>query len=213
VSLGQFKVAEDCLQSTSRAISVEAMEMEEDLKVSEKPTALQSVAILYLVTLNGIAVILRGRESSSRGQGKIPPCFPLGLVDTSVVNFVDLVRSYKSRLKTIYSDTFIQEVTDQHKLMVRAVSREAAFRSALEACSGKTFEQAWAPAGCRFNSLRIFCGGLGAVMPTTSRMEGDFSEMSYRKDAKCAALSNYSLEGVMKSKRFHALQRAVAYIE
>jgi hypothetical protein len=37
-----------------RAIIVEAMEMEEDLNDSEKSTARQSVAILYLVTLIGI---------------------------------------------------------------------------------------------------------------------------------------------------------------
>ena len=60
----------------------------------------------------------------------------------------------------------------------------------------------------------MFAGGLGAaVMPTTSRVEGDFSLMGYRKNANCSGMSDFALEGVMHSKQFDALQKAALYIE
>ncbi len=128
-------------------------------------------------------------------------------------DFVDLLRAHKSRLLTVFDNQFIKEITDQHKLLIRAVNTEPALRSAFEASAKKPFFLAWRPAGQRFDALRMFAGGLGAVMPTTSRVEGGFSLMGYRKDSYCASMSNFSLEGVMHSMQFDALQKAALYIE
>ncbi len=38
-------------------------------------------------------------------------------------------------------------------------------------------------------------------MPTTPRVEWDFSRMNHRRDEYCAALIDSSIEGVMQAKR------------
>jgi hypothetical protein len=45
-------------------------------------------------------------------------------------------------------------------------------------------------------------------MPTTSRVEGDFSLVNYRKNDHCSNLSDFAL-GVMHSRQLRELQNAV----
>ena len=56
----------------------------------------------------------------------------------------------------------------------------------------------------------MFVAGLATMMPTTSRVEGDFSLMSYRRNSYCAGLTDFPLEGVMYAKQYKALQQAAA---
>lgn len=212
IVLGQFGVNSDGARAMCSGISVEACELEESLEVQELMQVLQSVSILYLVALNGIAVILRGRESHSREVTDLPQCLPMSFANMSVVDFVKLVKSHKHRLKTVFDDAFIQKVTDQHKLLVRSVAVEPALRLALEASSKKPFHLAWSPAGSRFSDLLVFAGGMACVMPTTSRVEGDFCLMCYRRDDNCAGLTDFSLEGVMHSKQYTVLQKATSLL-
>jgi hypothetical protein len=53
----------------------------------------------------------------------------------------------------------------------------------------------------------MFSAGLATVMPTTSRVEGDFSLMYYRRNSYCSAMPEFSLEGVTYSKQYDALKR------
>ena len=52
----------------------------------------------------------------------------------------------------------------------------------------------------------MFAAGLASVMPTTSWVEADFSFINYRKDEYNAALSDFSLEGVLFARQFNDLE-------
>ncbi|OAE22784.1 hypothetical protein AXG93_2035s1680 [Marchantia polymorpha subsp. ruderalis] len=54
--------------------------------------------------------------------------------------------------------------------------------------------------------------GLASVMPTTNRVEADFSFMNYRKNEYNSNLSDYSLEGVMFARQFKQLDSLISYI-
>lgn len=49
----------------------------------------------------------------------------------------------------------------------------------------------------------MFVAGLASVMPATSWLETDFSSMNYRKDEYNAALSDFSLKGVLFARKFN----------
>jgi hypothetical protein len=213
VTLGQFSVDVNGLRTLCGSINIASSEMYDQLNPTEIISVLRNAAVLYLVTLNGVVVVSQGRQSSHRQAAAIPPCLPLNLANMSTDGFVSLVRSHESRLKTVYDANFIDAITDQHKLLIHVVNTNATLRAALESSTKKTFAEAWRPAGQRFDAIRVFAGGIGAVMPTTSRVEGDFSLMGYRKDSYCAAMSNFSLEGVMHSMQFSSLQKAALYLK
>jgi hypothetical protein len=80
----------------------------------------------------------------------------------------------------------------------------------LEKVKQKSFNQAWEPAGHRFSSLRRFAAGLASVMPTTSRVDADFSFINYRKNEYNAALSDLSLEGVLFVRQVKQLESLLA---
>ena len=128
----------------------------------------------------------------------------------SPVDFVELVASHEKRLKTVYDDIFLEKITDQHKLLKQAVATEPVLLSALKATAKNSFHEAWNAAGHRFTELRTFAGGLASVLPTTARVEGDFSIMGYRRDDNCANLSIFSLEGVLHSKQYTKLKKSTS---
>ena len=71
----------------------------------------------------------------------------------------------------------------------------------------KDFEAAWKPFQSRFPMLTQFLGGLGTVFPGTSSVEADFSLLKWSKDDFSAALTDFSLEGILHAKQFRLLQK------
>ncbi len=67
-------------------------------------------------------------------------------------------------------------------------------------------------AGSRFEVLQIFATSIATVMPTTSRVEGDFSLMSRRRDEHCTALTDFSLEGVMHENQYMAVLGSAQFL-
>eukprot|EP00171_Calliarthron_tuberculosum_P000595 IDg595t1 len=146
------------------------------------------------------------RQSTYHQADAIPRVLPLDLLNMSTVDFVALVGSHKTRLLSAYDEAFIQDVCKQHKVLIRIISTEPSLRTQLESKVKKGFSAAWAPMGSRVASLRTFAAGIATVMPTTSRVEGDFSLMGYRRNEYCSGLTDFSLEGVMHAKQYDALQ-------
>lgn len=52
----------------------------------------------------------------------------------------------------------------------------------------------------------MFAAGLTCVMPTTSRVEADFSFINYRKNEYNAAFSDFSLAEVLFTRQFNDLE-------
>jgi len=213
MSLGQFSLNFAALPNFCRGVSVQAYELDISMTNEQRSTVYNSIAIVYLVTLNGIALILRGRQSLSQVSREIPPCLPLSISEMPTVDFVNLVRLHKSRLETVYDEDFINKITDQQRLLKRAVANEPVLRSNLENIDQNLFHEAWKSAGSRFRELRVFSEGMACILPTTARVEGDFSQMGYRRDASCAGLSDFSLEGIMHAKQFRVLEKAIRNVK
>ena len=155
-------------------------------------------AVMYLSALHGVTVILSGRQQAAgRESLPVPPCLPVELINTSNVNFVSLVGSHQHALRSCFGDAFLLQVCQQHKDLVRIVAQEAPLSSQLHAKMGTdmVFRKSWAPCGPRFKELRLFAAGLATVMPTTSRVEGDFSLMCYRRNIYASGLTDFALEG------------------
>lgn len=208
VSMGQFSVTVSGLNALCQGIDVEALSILRSLDTQQKAIALRSAAIVYLVSLNGIVRIMKGRQSTHRESEKIPGVLPLQVVKQSTMSFVHLVASHEKRLLASFDKPFVSRICEDHKALIRAVANEPALQARLEKDASKEFGKAWSGAGSRFEALQTFISGIATVMPTTSRVEGDFSLMNYRRDEHCAALTDYSLEGVMHAKQYQCILEA-----
>ena len=212
VSKGQFSVTIAGMEQLLQGIDVDAAELDAELNQQERSSVLAACAILYLEALCGIAVVLQGRQSAGRESAPIPPCLPLKLIKTSQVDFVSLVSSHKEQLRSAFGDEFLQIVCQQHRNLVRVAAQEAPLMSQLRSKTGNGFSKFWAPCGSRFLELQQFAAGLATVMPTTSRVEGDFSPISCYRNEYCSAMTDFSLEGVLYSKQYAALHNAAEHL-
>jgi hypothetical protein len=212
VSKGQFSIPKVGLDVFMRGIDVVAAELYEELDEPHRVTVTSATAVLYLHALNGLMVVIAGREAAGRESTPVPPCLPVELINTSYVDFVALVGGHKRALRALYGDAFLQSVCQQHKDLVRIVANEAQLSSQLHAKVevDKVFSKSWSPCGSRFKELRQFSAGLATVMPTASRVEGDFSLICYRRNSYSAALTDFALEGTMYAKQYDDLRGAAA---
>jgi hypothetical protein len=85
-------------------------------------------------------------------------------------------------------------------------------KDALLSLCNQEFEVAWEAGGSRFMDLQAFASALATMMSTTSRVEGDYSDTTARRDFQCLNFSDFALEGVMHSKQLHQIQDTSAHI-
>jgi hypothetical protein len=121
---------------------------------------------------------------------------------------VEVVSGHNESLLSVFDAAFVSKVCEQHKALIRTIELEPVLRARLERESKKEFSVARSGVGSRFSELQTFAAGIASVMPTTSRVEGDFSLMNYRRNEYCANLTDFSLEGVMHSKQYPDLLKA-----
>jgi hypothetical protein len=126
---------------------------------------------------------------------------------------VSLVASHKAQLRSAFDDEFLQKVCQQQKELVRVAAKEPGLMMQLQSKTQNAFSQSWSPCGSRFKDLEKYSAGLATVMATMSRVEGDFSLMNYRRNSYCSAMTDFSLEGVMYSKQYDALQRVATRLQ
>eukprot|EP00171_Calliarthron_tuberculosum_P021332 IDg21332t1 len=88
-----------------------------------------------------------------------------------------LVSYHKLQLRAGNKPYMQQKRCQQHKDFIRVAAQEASLMSQLQAKTRSMFAKSWAPSFSRFYELQVFAVGLATVMPTTSRVEGDFSLM------------------------------------
>ena len=94
-----------------------------------------------------------------------------------------------------------------HRNLKIAYRKNIAIREAIDDASDTTsFNQAWEPLGARFENLKEFCGGLGSILPNTSRVEADFSLMTMELSDQRVNLSAFSLAGILHCKQLKELE-------
>lgn len=212
IKMGPYTVSANGLKQFVQAIGVDSYELYESLETSDERTkVLRATAVVYLCSLNGILKINAARNCYHQRFESVPAHTPLAMVGVPVLDFVRLVQKHKPRIVHTLGENTMQSIVDEHKALVAAVSREPRFKDRLEKDSESTsFNKIWQTASDRFWNLRQFAAGLATVMPTTSRVEADFSLINYRKDEFCTGLSDFSLEGVLFSRQRAELE---AYLE
>ena len=76
--------------------------------------------------MNGLVNILAGRQSACKELADTaPPCLPMELIKTSVVDFVSLVGDHKNQMRLAFGDEFVKDIFRQHKDLVRVTAQEA----------------------------------------------------------------------------------------
>jgi hypothetical protein len=212
MSKGQFKVTFDGIQHLLQGIDVEAAELYTLLDPMLKKYAIVACATHYLHAWNGMVAVLGGRQAAGRESEPQPPCLRTELLETSAVEFVSLVSSHKAQLRSAFDDEFLQAVCQQQKELVCVAAQEPALVAQLQSKNRNAFLKSWSPCGSRLEVLEKFLTGIATVMRTTTRVEGDFSLINYRRNSYCSAMTDFSLEGVMYSKQYDALQRVAAHL-
>lgn len=202
ITMGPYSASADKLKECVLSIGVTAMEAFDDLAQTEKNSVLRSVSVLYLVALNGIMQFKAERNCYNQDFDSVPPHTPLAMIEVPTVDFVRLVKKHKPRILHSFNESFMKKITEEQQLLSQSVCREPRLKAALlKTSKSASFNKVWDAAGERFSSLRMFASGIATVMPTTSRVEADFSFINYRKDEFNAALSDFSLEGVLFSRQ------------
>ena len=124
----------------------------------------------------------------------------------SAIEFVYIVKKHKPRILHSFPENELTKITEEHQQLALEMANKPCLKSSLEEARKKSFNIAWAPLGKCFPSLRRFVSGLASVMPTTSRVEANFSFINYRKDEFNSALSDFSLEGVLFARQRNDLE-------
>lgn len=126
IKLEQFSVHVCGLGCMCPAACIAAGNGEEILNAQENIEVLNSIEIGYLTTFNGLVVIICGCDSTSSPYiQETPPCLRLSTMEIILSDFVDLVRSQKSRLQTIFhGNDFLNKVVDQHIILGTPLAHE-----------------------------------------------------------------------------------------
>ena len=90
--------------------------------------------------------------------------------------------------------------------MKLAYQNEGPLKDAFDNCDYKTsFQTGWNYVQNRFNSFKLFCGGMATAFPGTSNVESDFSIVKWEKDVMRMSLSDFSLEGILHAKQYNKI--------
>ena len=209
--MGQLSLTVNGIHQLLNGIDVNASDIRVQMTdVNQKNRFLLVSSVLYLEATNGVIVVCSGRKAAGRESDSVPPCLPMELIGTSVVEFVALVSRHKKQLQSAFKPEVLQKICQQHKDLVRIDAQDPPLRLQLQAKTRSMFSKSWSPCGYRFHELQMFAAGLATVIFTTSRVEGDFSLMSYRCNSYCSGLTDFSLEGVMYANKYKALQKVAA---
>ncbi|OAE21235.1 hypothetical protein AXG93_3833s1130 [Marchantia polymorpha subsp. ruderalis] len=96
VSKVQFLVTVACLELLLQGIDVYAVEFDAELDARCKSQVLCGCAILYLEGMISVIKVMGGRQYSDHKSAPLPPCLPLELIKTLMVDFVSLIANHKA---------------------------------------------------------------------------------------------------------------------
>jgi hypothetical protein len=111
---------------------------------------------------------------------------------------------------TVPSEVLNRCIGSEHESLCRLVATEPVLFDKLKKNGrpGTTFADDWSPRGLRFKYLRLLACGLAAVMPRSSDVECDFSQINYERNEYRSRLTRLSLEGVLHAKQLKQVTKA-----
>ena len=96
LSVGQFKVTCSGMQLLLHSIDVEAIKIAAQIDPQQVVRVICACRVLYVTAMNVLVKILAVRQSACQELADAaPPCLPMELIKTSLINFVALVGDHK----------------------------------------------------------------------------------------------------------------------
>ena len=146
ISMRQFSLTVNVIKHTLNGIDVDASEILVQLTdVHQKNRFLLFSSVLYLEAMNRVVILCSGRQAAGRESAYVPPCLPMDLIGTSVVDFVNLIFSHKTQLRSVFKPEVLQKIFQQHKYLVCIAAQETPLRSQLQAKTHSVFSKSWSP--------------------------------------------------------------------
>ena len=152
--MGQFSLTSNVIQQLLNGVDADASDFLAHLTdVHQKNRVLLISLVLYLEAMNGVVVVCLGWQAAGRESAYFPPCLPMELIGTSVLDFVALVSSHKMQLQSAFKPEVLQKICQQHKDLVRIAAQEPPLRLWLQAKTRSVFSKLWYPCGSCFHEL------------------------------------------------------------
>ena len=112
------------------------------------------MAVVYLITLNGIMDIKAKRNCYDKEFKTVPPHTPLNLIELSTADFIHLVSKHKKHILHTLGEQELQKITEQHAQLVKVVARSPSLKATLLADSRhSSFNRVWSALGLDCLSL------------------------------------------------------------
>ena len=129
ISMGQLSLTVNGIPQLLNGIDVDASEILAQLTdMHQKNRFLLVSSVLYLEAMNGFVVVCSVQKAAGRESDSVPPCLPMDLIGTSVVDFVALVSIYKTQLRDAFKPKVMQKICQQHKYLVRIAAQDPPMR-------------------------------------------------------------------------------------
>ena len=204
--------AEEHIRNSELFVRTSMQELKTD-NINEYDEIIRSVCIMYVDAVVGIKRIMVERDKMNRGTSSLPPVLPKELLQFSRAQFGDLLVKQKLRLSETLKEPQILDLEKEFKAFKHQIFVEEGFREMIENMDDLiSFDEAWSLIRNKYPLLCMFFGGLASVFPGTSTVESDFSIIGFEKDDYRAALTNFSLEGILQCKQFKLLHQINALI-
>jgi hypothetical protein len=140
-----------------------------------------------------------------------PPILPKELAIMIPSSLVQVVIRFRSRLEKTFGEFYIDDLEKEDRSLRDRYLRDPLLNYMLESMKDTIgYNDAWVSPQSQFPRLFEFSSGLGTIYPGTTRVESNFSILGWKRDEYRSALMDFSLEGIMHSKQFKALQ-SIAY--
>jgi hypothetical protein len=96
----------------------------------------------------------------------------------------------------------IEIIDEQFRNLTLAYREDAGIKNSLDALRGvQSMKECLSPLDESYDLLRTFCGGIATVMPCTSSVEADFSNVNWTRDPNSSMMTDFSLESILDFKQ------------
>ncbi|KAG7363603.1 hypothetical protein IV203_026964 [Nitzschia inconspicua] len=173
---------------------------------------ISTIANFSLQLVNGISNLCADFERDNRNNSgdQLPPVLPLELCAVLSRDFVSCLRDQRIRLRNKFSEEEVENIDEQFRKLRLAFKEQGGFSQMLHdaqaSCAVQSFEKCWSPLGSEFEQLRMFCGAIASIMPSTSCVESEFTLINWTKDPNSQSLSDFSLESILHCKQYKKLR-------
>ncbi|KAG7371412.1 hypothetical protein IV203_019982 [Nitzschia inconspicua] len=171
---------------------------------------ISTIANFSLQLVSGICKVCAERDNRNNSGDHLPPVLPLELCGVLSRDFVSCLEDQRIRLGHKFSKAEVENIDEQFRKLRLAFKEQIGFSQMLldaqASCAVQSFEKCWSQLGSEFEQLRMFCGAIASIMPSTSSVESDFSLINWTKDPNSQSLSDFSLESILHCKQYKKLR-------